>query len=200
MAPKELHVLFVCTANISRSPYAERRARMMLGAAPVSVASAGIPGYPCRSMDPAMAEQLELRGGDGQGHLSRVVDDEVLDGTDLVLTFEFAQHMRLLERWPGLGDRVLGLQQFAEAVEELTEVAAGGGLVRQVAAAARMNSMTGDVADPYGRGKGTAKRVARQIDDLLVRVIPALSGAPRHALLEPLDRATPFRAPRRLFR
>lgn len=34
-----LRVLFVCTANIARSPYAERRARQLLGDVPIAVAS-----------------------------------------------------------------------------------------------------------------------------------------------------------------
>lgn len=59
-----LRVLFVCTANIARSPYGERRVVQLSHGETLSVASAGIPGYPGRGMDQEMAAQLRTRGGE----------------------------------------------------------------------------------------------------------------------------------------
>ncbi|MCA0290277.1 MAG: hypothetical protein LCH82_01215 [Actinobacteria bacterium] len=47
-------VLFVCTANISRSPYAELVARARYGGRGIRFASAGVPGTVGRSLDPEM--------------------------------------------------------------------------------------------------------------------------------------------------
>ena len=55
-------LLFVCTANICRSAYAEVRARQMLGLdAGWAFFSAGVPGTVGREMDPPMVAQAVAR-------------------------------------------------------------------------------------------------------------------------------------------
>ena len=79
------HVLVVCTGNVCRSPYVHRLLVAELGAG-VRVASAGtgaLEGYP---MDRRAAERLRRAGGDPEGFVARQVDEEILDGADLVLT------------------------------------------------------------------------------------------------------------------
>lgn len=170
-----MNLLIVCTANISRSPYAERRLRMLVGAGGAfAVSSAGVPGTEGRSMDPAMVRELERRGGDSTGHLSRPVSEELLLGADLVLTMEFAQHMRILEAWPWAGDRVLGLRQCAHTIEALATTDAATLSPAALVEAAPRDSMGWDVADPYRRGKRAARRCAEEIDELLESILPAL--------------------------
>ena len=180
-----LRVLFVCTANISRSPYAERRARQVLGDAPVAVASAGVPGYPGRGMDPAMLAQLRARGGDGEGHVSRSVSADMLRHTDLVLTFEFAQRMRLFDSFPAHAHKVFGLRQFVSTLDALEDRDVGPGLVRQVRRAQVPDSMSLDVTDPYERGRQVSLAIADEIDVLLNRVLPALAGRKVPELVAP---------------
>ena len=56
-------LLFVCTANICRSAYAEVRARQMLGLdAGWAFFSAGVPGTVGREMDPPMVAQAVAQG------------------------------------------------------------------------------------------------------------------------------------------
>ncbi len=178
-------VLFVCTANISRSPYAERRARQVLpdAGAGIRFASAGTPGYPGRGMDPAMAELLVARGGDASGHVSRAVDEEILRRVDLVVVFEFAHHMRLLDSFPRHRHVILGLQQAARAVRALgasrAEDTAGSDALDRVdrlVSVAGQNSMSHDVEDPYRRGPKAAQDCADEIDQLLDVVLPFLAG------------------------
>lgn len=181
-----LRVLFVCTANISRSAYAERRARQVLpgGTDPdFTFASAGTPGYPDRGMDPAMQSLLAARGADPSGHISRGVGEELMRRADLVVTFEFAQHMRLLDEFPEHRRVIVGLQQAARAVRSLEEADAVGraGLdvvdrVERLIAAAGPNSMSLDVEDPYNRGPRAARACADEIDGLLDVLLPYLAG------------------------
>ena len=56
-----LQVLFVCTANISRSPYLELRARSLAEDIPVDFASAGVHARDGTLIDPAMAVELNGR-------------------------------------------------------------------------------------------------------------------------------------------
>ena len=177
-----LPVLFVCTANISRSPYAERRAAQILaefGGDPVALASAGIPGVPGRGMDPEMAAQLAARGGQANGHVSRSLTRADLDSTALVLTFEFAHRVRIIDAWPEQAIKVFGLHQFADALARVRAPARGLELLDQVYAATRPDGVNADVADPYRRGTAAARACAQEIDALLGSIVPALAGRGR---------------------
>lgn len=152
---------------------------MLLGGAPIEVASAGIPGTSGRAMDSEMATQLERRGGDSAGHVSRAVDAGLLSWADVVLTFEFAHDLQIAETWQSAAPRTFGLGQFAEAV---TKFDAGAGRGSELAARARKmtgaNSLGWDVDDPYGRGRRAATAAAAQIDKALEGVLRGLLGLP----------------------
>lgn len=178
-----LRVLFVCTANISRSPYAERRARQALAGFDVELSSAGTPGFPGRGMDPEMERLLLARGGDASGHVSRSVTAALVDSADLVLPFEFAHHMRLLDGFPEASRRIIGIGQFAAAASALraegSALPSADGVAELNPAVVRAvgpNSMGYDVEDPYRQGNKAATACADQIDGLLDAVLPLLVG------------------------
>ncbi len=123
-----------------------------------------------------MARLLRARGGDPDGHVSRPLTGQLMAQADLVLTFEFAQHMRILEAHPGSRDRLFGLLQFADVVGRISLPANGAGIVREAHMACAPDSMTWDVADPYRRGAAAAKRAADEIDRALAVIVPALAG------------------------
>ena len=157
---------------------------MLVGNPAIQVASAGVPGYPGRLMDTEMAAILREQGGSAEGHLSRSLTWELTATADLVLTFAFAQQMRVLDAFPDQEGKVLGLLQFADALERLGEASRpshpGGHargpsrLVVEAALAAKPNSTTWDIAYPYGRGRQAARACAQQIDEVLQRVLPLL--------------------------
>ena len=175
-----LRVVFVCTANIARSPYAERRTAQLLAAHPngrlVVPLSAGMPGYPGRPMDPQMGKQLRGHGLDPADHVSRSLSEAVVDEADLLLTLDFAVRMRIFDAWPGQVEKVLGLHQFADAVGRLPPGPSGASLVDAAQRVSRPDSMTWDVSDPHGRGSRAARRCAEEIDAVLPRIVAALAG------------------------
>ena len=200
---RPLHLMFVCTANISRSPYAERRALQVLAGHPIEVSSAGMPGYPGRGMDPEMVAPLVERGGDARAHVSRSLSRGLLDAADLVLVFEFAQHMRVFDAYPDARMKVLGLGQLARAASRLDDVPIGrparavidpgclvDDLVDRVTQATGMNSMSYDIADPHGRGWRTALACANTIDAALDAALPLLAGTPLPTLAAPASEAS----------
>ncbi|MEP6798293.1 MAG: low molecular weight protein-tyrosine-phosphatase [Lapillicoccus sp.] len=98
-----LHVTFVCTGNICRSPMGEVILRDLLvdaGIADlVTVDSAGTTSYEVgRSADPRAVAELRRRGYDGTGHVARQFHPDWFGNTDLVLAADEG-HVRALRRW-----------------------------------------------------------------------------------------------------
>ena len=145
----------------------------------VTVASAGIPGHPGRGMDPEMAKQLRSRGGEPDGHVSRCLTTEMLALADLVVTFEFAQRMRILESHPGWTHKLFGLHQLVDALERTSPGRTGVRLVDEAYRTCAPDSMTWDVADPYGRGTAAARKAADEIDEALGVILLATAGGHR---------------------
>lgn len=174
-----VRVLFVCTANICRSAYAELMARHLLGSdSTIDVASAGTHGYEDRPLDPPMADQLRLRGVDPAGFRSRRLTGRMVAQADLVLTAEAAHRQRVLEDHPATFRRVFTLGQLARTVEEgevgHTGVGTPAGMVRALHWHAPPVDAADDVIDPYDRGEEAAARVAERLDGLLSRILNVL--------------------------
>jgi protein-tyrosine phosphatase len=99
-------VLFLCTGNICRSPYAEKAFRRILdetgadgSGRAMRIESGGFLG----ADRPSPPEAVRLAAVDGvhlADHRSRTVDAEMLDGVDLVVVMERA-HERKLRKVPG---------------------------------------------------------------------------------------------------
>lgn len=172
-----LRVLFVCTANICRSPYAQLRAHQLLGpASPVQVASAGVRGFEGNPMEAEMADQLRLRGGDPTGFASRPFSGRSIRDADLILTFEAGQRQTIVDTWPHARGSVFTWGQFAGALDRIPLGVGGLDLVEWVRRAADPPQRSQDIPDPYGRGTPGAAVCAVQIDRLLERSLPRITG------------------------
>ena len=104
-----MNLLFVCTANISRSFLAEQLFKhkieeLMLD--DVFSASAGIVGMPGRTADPVMVEHLEEMGIGPIEHESSQLEQEHIDWADLILVMEWAHLEKIELSWPGDIDKV----------------------------------------------------------------------------------------------
>ncbi len=174
-----LRVLYVCTANICRSPYMELRSRQLVGPdSHVTFASAGTHGFPSAEMYPEMSATLTSRGITGIGSFrSRAFKTEHLLHADLILTAETAHRQFILDDHPGAFRKVFTLGQFADAVTALDDGLSGRPLLAQVAQHRGPADHTNDIADPYQQGPEVAETCASAIDELLRVVLPALTGS-----------------------
>ena len=178
--PRPLNVLFVCTANICRSPFMEITARELAGPdAPVEFSSAGTHGFREYPMDEVMASTLTERGLSAETFLSRPLTAALIEDADLVLTAEASHRAFILDDHAAAFRKVFTLGQVAEVVRNSPEGLTGPELVRALGDRRGASEPRLDVRDPYGRGAKAAEAAAEQIDELLRVVVPALAGTER---------------------
>ncbi|GAA1520046.1 hypothetical protein GCM10009788_24820 [Nocardioides humi] len=176
---RPLRVLFVCTANICRSPYMELRSRSLAGSGSgIEFASAGTHGFDAHPVDRTMAAVLAERGVSSDlisGFASRPLTDDLIDAADLVLTAEATHRQFVLEEVPGAFRKAFTLGQFAESVARVAPDLRGAELVTAVGHRRAGTADHHDIRDPYRRGKAAAEVSADQIDALLQAVLRRLA-------------------------
>ncbi|MGW4499650.1 arsenate reductase/protein-tyrosine-phosphatase family protein [Micromonospora sp. NPDC004336] len=186
-------VLFVCHANLCRSPMAEYLARRLLVGQPVLVSSAGTDAVDGLAMHPYAAEVAAETGGDPTDFRSRRLRAELLVGATLVLAATRRQRSVCTALAPAALHRTFTLRQFgrlAEAAGEATDPADGdaaaypadGPLRAAVRAAARARGRlqpatpdADDLVDPLGGTAADFRRCAEEIERSL-RPLAALIG------------------------
>ena len=169
------HVLFVCTANVCRSPSLEAMARHAAPeGADLVFSSAGTHGWTDQPVTDEMRAALPS-GVDTAGFRSRPLTRQILEDADLVLTAEAAHRSLILEDQPQLFRKVYTLGQFAQAVQNAPEGLSRDELLAHVAAARGPADPALDVADPYRRGPEAAAGCVARLEELLHVVLPALS-------------------------
>jgi protein-tyrosine-phosphatase len=151
-AEEHIHaVLFVCTANICRSPMAVALFRSVLtenGIDPDSwrIESAGTWAPKGQSAAPEMVDILTARGLKIARHRSRVVTKEMLEYFRLILTMETGHKEALLAEFRSLKGRVYLLSEMA--------------------------AETGQVEDPTGGPPEAYSKTADEIERLLRLGLP----------------------------
>ncbi|TNM44246.1 adenylyl-sulfate kinase [Nocardioides albidus] len=178
-----LRVLFVCTANICRSPYMELRSRVLAGeGGGIEFASAGTHGFNAHPVDRTMAEVLAARGVRSDlisAFASRPLSGDLIEAADLVLTAEASHRQFVLEEAPSAFRKAFTLGQFAESVERADPGLHGAELVTAVGHRRAGTADHHDIRDPYRRGRAAAEVSADQIDALLQAVLRRLAPAAR---------------------
>lgn len=164
-----LRILFVCTANIARSPYLELRAKSLIPAEVASFSSAGTHNYPDQPMYAALQAELAARGVVAADHRSRPADLATLSQADLILTATAGHRSDLLAQYPQLARTLFTLSQFIEsaqaakaALTDLSDDPVGSAFRNRTRPRAE-----GDLSDPYGRGAEAAAACATKADELL---------------------------------
>ncbi len=145
-------VLFVCTANLCRSPMAMVMLQKQLEVSKTSsgwyIQSAGI--WACNGRPVLEEVQIVARelGLDLSGHRARSVTREMLGNSDVILTMTKNQREALRVEYKDVTKRV----------HLLSEIVA----------------RTFDIQDPIGGDLSTFRRSAREINSLLVNGFPRL--------------------------
>ena len=155
-------VLFVCTANLFRSPVCAAMFTDLLIKEGIAeewtVASAGTMATEDLPISRLAQEMMTERNIDLSAHRSRCVTLEILTGSDLVLTMEEGQWEALRWEFRPLAKRIFMLSQMIGA--------------------------SYDVRDPDQASLSSARATVREIDSLLTRGFGriqqiALSGMPK---------------------
>ncbi len=166
-----LHVLFVCTGNICRSPTAERLAvahAERLGISDFTASSAGTHAVIGHPIHPNAATVLEEFGGDTCGFAARQLTQNIASGADLILTMTRAHRDAVLEVAPNKLRRTFTLREAAWLIEEKN--------ARLVADLATLRAHAGDgavadVLDPIGQDADVFATVGAQIAALVPPVL-----------------------------
>jgi protein-tyrosine phosphatase len=173
MSGDRFEILFVCHANICRSPMMERLARQALGPE-VTVSSAGTHAWHGAAMHPYTEMVLGERGADARGFSSRPVTAAMLAGAGLVLAAAREQRAACVTLLPAAVRRTFTLRQFGRLA---STVEAGGGMARLLDA---VRGVVGqpvpvgedDLADPLGGPVEAFRACADEIQRVLGVIAP----------------------------
>ncbi len=168
-------ILFVCTANICRSPAAEVIARYRFGESRLTFRSAGFLENG-RIFEPDMAKAVTKLGIDvDDAHRSSVIDSELLASSALILTMEARHVQNIVIEDDQAFERVIPLKEAAELIDQRGIAGLDGLLAAMVDRdPMRYLDRRWDVEDPYKRARRHYRRSASEIRDLVERVIGSL--------------------------
>jgi protein-tyrosine-phosphatase/predicted ATP-grasp superfamily ATP-dependent carboligase len=145
---KKPSLLFICQANICRSPFAAAAARHCIPG--YQIESAGFDRRAGRHTPPNVSEEAGRIGFDMSECSSTPLTEEHIRRADLILVMEFAQLEQLTKQFPDSLDRVVPLGLFA-------------------------SKPTVNIADPNHKDAVTTKRVMMQIVSALNGLASAIT-------------------------
>ncbi len=146
-----MKILFVCTGNTCRSIMAEALARKILEKRPgsgVEVSSAGVNAWPGQKASWQAVEVLAGMGVSLSEHRASRLTPENVREADIILTMTAGHRECVLNLVPEAAEKVFTLAEHAGAC--------------------------GDVPDPIGQPVETYRECARELEDLIVRVLDRL--------------------------
>jgi protein-tyrosine phosphatase len=157
MASQINNVLFVCTGNICRSPFAEgllKNALNEMGLEGISVDSAGLLALPGRSATHLALQVAAEFGVDLSDHQAKSVTENLLTWCHLVLVMEKSHEEVLFSTFPDAAGKVLLLRHFG-----------------------RHGSRRRGISDPYGLQYEAYRFCFLDIEDAVSGLAEYLSGS-----------------------
>lgn len=186
-------VLMVCTGNVCRSPFMERRLAQLLPGSSIEVTSAGTAALVGEPIDPGSVAQLASRNCDGSDFTARQLIPEMARAADLVLTAGREHRATVVQLHPKALRYCFTLGDFADLldgldVEQVGPDWPGQTQVARIAAAAAARrglvpprpAAQSDILDPVHQGPAQFARMAQLIDRALTPVVQALSQPSEH--------------------
>lgn len=166
-----LHILFICTGNICRSPTGERLAAAYgteLQIPGFVASSAGTRAVIASPMHERAELVLEGLGGDATGFAARQLTPKIAGEADLILTMTRAHRDKVLEIAPRLLRRTFTLSEASRLASD-DDVAVIGDLAGLRSRLSAKDSP--DVPDPIGQDAEVFAAVGTQIADLLPPIL-----------------------------
>ena len=186
-----MHIMFVCTGNICRSPMGELLMSRYLANTTVQVTSAGTRGLPMHQIDPSSARLMDSVGIDSSGFRSRRLTREMAESADLILCFEAAQRKEIVTIAPMAVRYTFMLDDFAN----MCRYSAEHGLVKGLTIQERLQSVIDsssfirpliaapkDIADQHGREFAKFRQAAEETNRALRTI---LSSMRKHYRVDP---------------
>ncbi|MFD6515267.1 low molecular weight phosphatase family protein [Rhodococcus sp. NPDC060176] len=162
-----MHVLFVCTGNICRSPTGERLARAYAAEARATgftASSAGTRAMVGHPIEPTAARVLADLGGDPGDFQARRLTTALAADADLILTMTESHRDKVLAMAPTRLKRTFTLREAAR----LATLADAGSVDDLAAARPRFRATEPeDVTDPMGKEEKLFHEIGLQIADLV---------------------------------
>jgi protein-tyrosine phosphatase len=145
-------ILFICTANVCRSPMAEAIFNALADDAELTFRahSAGVAALEGEPMASLALEALEEIGIRAENHRARQLGEEMLEEADLVLAMAPRHVTELRRHFEDSSHKVHTLPEYSGVLGEE------------------------EVTDPYGRGMAAYRASVRQISEYTSRVIENL--------------------------
>lgn len=183
--PAAARVLFVCTANECRSPFAEAIATRAARGLPIRFESAGVDAWRRHVPSTGLAHAREL-GLDLSAHVSTRVHVDGLWDYDLVLGLARAHTRELLVALPELRPRLFTVKQFARWVVANPRRDQGVSMGTWLDRTARNrpgsefvgSSPLDDVEDPLGKPIGDWRHMTSELIPAIDAIIAGLFPAP----------------------
>lgn len=160
-----MHVLYVCTGNICRSPTAERLTAAFARDLNLDVTtdSAGTSAVIGHGVQAEAARVLESLGGDPTGFVARRLTPTIASGADLVLTMTSRHRDEVLTVAPRNLRRTFTLLEAAEFARRTGVIDASAWVSERAA-----NPVTQlDIMDPIGQSTDVYERVGDAISEAL---------------------------------
>lgn len=163
-------VVFVCTANVCRSPWAEARAAQLLPG--FRVDSAGIQASPGRPMDPTMAATLP--DGATPSHDAQRLSPQLVRDAAVILAMDGGHRAWINDEHPAAIRKTFTLGQFIESARRAPEGLSLDELVTWTFRNRVPSGPHSDVEDPYKQGPAKAAAAAEQLEGMLIELAALL--------------------------
>jgi len=179
----------VCTANICRSPVAERLAvaRSRIPSEFLGFSSAGTHAREGAGIDPPSARALVQLGVNPDGHQSRVLSGDLLEQATLILTATIEHRDYALRRRPSAMRKTFTLKEFARLTHDIAPAAGPDDVTRVIVEAAGQRGLVhpggpkrDDIDDPFRANESETLRAAVEISVAVDAVLAALGVLDRH--------------------
>jgi protein-tyrosine phosphatase len=177
-------VLIVCTGNVCRSPYIERRLAQLLGHTGLVITSAGTDAMVGAPIEPASAARLQRVGADSKNFAARMLTPAILAEVDLVLTATREHRAKAVRMHPRAMRSCFTLGDFSDLVRDLPHESPApdeswAAHVARLAHGARgvvppRPSDEADIVDPYRRPDYFYDQMVSQIEREIGPIIDAL--------------------------